>query len=262
MTYTTHGHHISGTVLNESERPSAVARCGGPGLCAQCSQEAATAQNKLRKEGIEETSENFKMGVETDNSGEDSVSNPNVEPPTEPGFYHYDGGNQKMVFILMPDGEWFVQWDNAEGPLACDWRYIEQALGVYNLRKLKPHAPDDWRVLTNLPVFLPGNNRNFEQAQGRAGIDHDGRIIITLQKEEMADELVEMAKRNILFQIAVDYRLPLDQLEKINNQFAMYVPADMDKVREVFRQNGYLDSDIPDLLQTFEKANIKFVEEK
>ena len=198
----------------------------------------------------------------SETTNEDVEPSVMVDPPTEPGFYHYDGGNQNMVFLLGPDDEWFVYFDNAEGPLPCDWGYIEQALDVYNLRKLQPSVPDDWRVLTNLPVFLPGNNRNFEEVQGRAGITHDGKIIVTLQEERMANELVEMAKQNFLFQIAIDYKMPVDEQKKLNNQFAINVPADMNKVREVFRMNGYLASDIPDLLESFETAGIKFMEKK
>ncbi len=189
-----------------------------------------------------------------------------VEPPTEPGFYHYDGGNQNMIFLLH-DKQWWTIFDNTTFD-KCEWGYIEQALGVYNLRKLKPSVPDDWRVLTNLPVFLPGNNRNFETLQGRAGITHDGKIIVTLLKEEMADELVEMSKKNLLLQIAVDYRLPLDQLEKINNQFAMDVPADRNKVREIMADamanSHYSDDDetIRAMLDALKDAGIKFMEEK
>lgn len=39
MTFTTHGHHIKGTILSVTARPN-IARCGGPGLCDICSTEA------------------------------------------------------------------------------------------------------------------------------------------------------------------------------------------------------------------------------
>lgn len=45
--YTQHGHHISGTPTDDVVRR--VARCGGPGLCPTCSQEASSAQ---RAEGM------------------------------------------------------------------------------------------------------------------------------------------------------------------------------------------------------------------
>lgn len=40
MTYTTHGHHIPGTVQDQDHKMP-IARCGGIGLCAACSIEAA-----------------------------------------------------------------------------------------------------------------------------------------------------------------------------------------------------------------------------
>lgn len=40
--FTKHGHHIPGTVLGE-ERPEKVIRCGGPGLCKECSEEVQRA---------------------------------------------------------------------------------------------------------------------------------------------------------------------------------------------------------------------------
>ena len=38
MAYTSHGHHISGTDLNN--RPRQVARCGGIALCRECNTDA------------------------------------------------------------------------------------------------------------------------------------------------------------------------------------------------------------------------------
>lgn len=51
--YTTHGHLIPGTDQNAPE-PEMRARCGGPGLCAQCSREAGafTNQNKTKESVI------------------------------------------------------------------------------------------------------------------------------------------------------------------------------------------------------------------
>jgi hypothetical protein len=39
MTYTTHGHHIPGTVKDDLH-PLSVARCGGVSCCAECKQQA------------------------------------------------------------------------------------------------------------------------------------------------------------------------------------------------------------------------------
>jgi hypothetical protein len=43
MTYTSHGHYIEGTI-NTVGRPDTRTRCGGPGMCAQCSKEAQRAK--------------------------------------------------------------------------------------------------------------------------------------------------------------------------------------------------------------------------
>lgn len=41
MAYTSHGHHIVGTMaVSVNDKPKNVARCGGPGLCRQCNAEA------------------------------------------------------------------------------------------------------------------------------------------------------------------------------------------------------------------------------
>lgn len=53
--YTSHGHHISGTILDESKPRPPIARCGGPGLCKSCSQEAMMAINQKEKTDMIET---------------------------------------------------------------------------------------------------------------------------------------------------------------------------------------------------------------
>lgn len=45
MPFTSHGHKVPG-LAEEGKFEGPVARCGGPGLCVKCSQEAA---NKLRE---------------------------------------------------------------------------------------------------------------------------------------------------------------------------------------------------------------------
>lgn len=47
--YTTHGHHISGTSMDEP--PKAVARCGGPLLCQTCAFEAGSATQPVPASG-------------------------------------------------------------------------------------------------------------------------------------------------------------------------------------------------------------------
>ena len=52
--------------------------------------------------------------------------------PTAPGFYHYSGGRQTMLFLLREPGDWLVIFNNGEMK-RCAWGYIEQALGVWTL---------------------------------------------------------------------------------------------------------------------------------
>ena len=40
MAWTTHGHHIPGTVKDDVMRPDRVGRCGGPKMCQKCQKEA------------------------------------------------------------------------------------------------------------------------------------------------------------------------------------------------------------------------------
>lgn len=50
MAYTTHGHHIAGTMTDDIQRP--VARCGGPALCRTCSAQAAVATTVADKKVV------------------------------------------------------------------------------------------------------------------------------------------------------------------------------------------------------------------
>ena len=59
-----------------------------------------------------------------------------------------------------------------------------------------------------IPVFLPGNDRNFNEIQGVAEINPEGQIIITLQHKEAGLELFKMKQEGILFACAFDYIPP------------------------------------------------------
>lgn len=198
---------------------------------------------------------------------QDEIRTVTVEAPKEPGFYRYDGGNQNMIFLLNAEGQWHAIFDNVSLN-ECEWGFIEQALSVFNLVKIRPQQLHDPQVAMSLPVFLPGNNRNWEEVQGRAIINNDGQIIVDIQNPDHAGELVEMAKKELLFQIAIDYRTPVDTQTKINNQFTMDVPADEGKVRETMADamanSGYSDDDetIKAILDALQDAGIKFFEEK
>ncbi len=84
-----------------------------------------------------------------DATPQDTSASVEVAPPTEPGWYAYDGGNQLMVFHLARDGsredglQWRAFFDNGTAD-RCEWSYIEQCLSVYNL---VPLIPADYRPL-------------------------------------------------------------------------------------------------------------------
>lgn len=65
-------------------------------------------------------------------SNEDLSASMVIAPPTEPGWYAYSGGGQVMTFQLDELGRWTVHFDNGDSG-KCEWGYIEQALGVWDL---------------------------------------------------------------------------------------------------------------------------------
>lgn len=58
--------------------------------------------------------------------------------PTAPGWYAYREGNsarENMIFhlrIVNGEHQWSVHFDNGDSG-DCNWGYIEQGLGVFNL---------------------------------------------------------------------------------------------------------------------------------
>lgn len=57
MTYTRHGHHIKGTVLEDRPIGLLTARCGGPGVCKDCSIDTTAALMKDVQEIVEKANE-------------------------------------------------------------------------------------------------------------------------------------------------------------------------------------------------------------
>jgi hypothetical protein len=51
MTYTSHGHHITGSPEDKGDIPP-KARCGGPGLCGLCSTEQSSWQQAADREAV------------------------------------------------------------------------------------------------------------------------------------------------------------------------------------------------------------------
>lgn len=73
-------------------------------------------------------------------SNEDGATTTTIPSPTEPGWYAYSGGRQLLTFRLDETGQWFVRFDNGD-VTKCEWGYIEQALGVWDLVPMSaPHG--------------------------------------------------------------------------------------------------------------------------
>lgn len=51
--FTSHGHPIPGAPYWPDQQPRNVARCGGPGLCPECSREAGHGNNKNQTDTID-----------------------------------------------------------------------------------------------------------------------------------------------------------------------------------------------------------------
>jgi hypothetical protein len=84
--------------------------------------------------------EDRKKGEITDDPNEHTVEHvapqPKLRQPRARGFYRYSGGQQIMIFLLATDGYWYTIFDNGD-MYRTEWGYIEQALGVYDLVKIK-----------------------------------------------------------------------------------------------------------------------------
>jgi hypothetical protein len=65
-----------------------------------------------------------------------------------------------------------------------------------------------WKAQMPLPVFLPGNNRDFQEIQGVAEINAEGQIVITLQHKDAGLALFKMKQEGILFACSFDYMDP------------------------------------------------------
>lgn len=64
------------------------------------------------------------------------------------------------------------------------------------------------KVQMPLPVFLPGNDRDWKEIKGVAEISADGEIHIKLERKEAGLELFQMQQDGILFALGFDYMGP------------------------------------------------------
>lgn len=105
--YTRHGHHITGTSIEEPI--PAKARCGGPGLCSDCSKDAAAASVKMEE-----------ILIETSGIEPDDTSDLTVESQEEYIWHHAPF----MGDSIVTEGYRYTHWtptlpDAPYGPIYC-----------------------------------------------------------------------------------------------------------------------------------------------
>lgn len=61
------------------------------------------------------------------------------------------------------------------------------------------------KMQTRIPVFLPGNQRDFLEINGVATISENGEINVTLQHPEHAMHLAAMANAGRIIALSFDY---------------------------------------------------------
>lgn len=179
------------------------------------------------------------------------------------GFHLYPGG-------ANVDGNVAEVWDK----LHSSWVGVKK--GQWIIRGLKGEFyPCDDEVFRDsyseveevptvayqdLPVFMPGNNRNWHRVDAKLTVTEDGRIEMQLLRDELHEELLRQWREGILMQVSFDYRTPPDDLEKINLHFAKDIPADDMEVGAILSDAGVRH--IGDVLRLFKLNGIKFMKEK
>lgn len=58
---------------------------------------------------------------------------------------------------------------------------------------------------TPIPVFLPGNNRDWSEVAGVATISEDGEIVIKLHSKEAAQHLIKLSLDKVIYAVSFDY---------------------------------------------------------
>lgn len=56
-----------------------------------------------------------------------------------------------------------------------------------------------------VPVFLPGNERNWEEVRGIASVNETGEIVVKLQNPKHAMKLAEDHRKGKLIAVSFDY---------------------------------------------------------
>lgn len=115
MSWTTHGHHIPGTMLDRSQRPASIAGCGGPSECTQCQRETR-ATSPLINQNIEKPTLN--------NAG---LTEPIKEGLPDPQLEEVFGDDEPTGFGFTGNLDQELDYQRSE-PSANRKRYIEAFL--------------------------------------------------------------------------------------------------------------------------------------
>lgn len=72
------------------------------------------------------------------------------------------------------------------------------------------------KLVATLPVFLPGNNRDWTKVDGVLNLTDDGEMAIRLRDNAHVGDLLAMAEANVLLQVSFDYRANDEALSRIH----------------------------------------------
>ena len=104
--FTSHGHPIPGAPYRPDQQPRNVARCGGPGLCPDCSREAtialAAATPHLRAAWEQEMAEKIRAKFLGPDFGRNPVNG--QDSPDAALHAAYDEGLQTALALLEGGG--------------------------------------------------------------------------------------------------------------------------------------------------------------
>jgi len=151
----------------------------------------------------------------------------------------------------------------------CADRYPDTIYFFADLSEVSETTPEPEEVVSyrELPVFMPGNNRNWEQVDGRLSVSQDGAIVLNLHKEELQEELLRQWRDNILWQVSFDYRMASSTMEKINTQYQVEYHDEntINKVHLAIQKHLSLEEDpdaVTDIVFAIQNAGILFRESK
>jgi len=72
---------------------------------------------------------------------------------------------------------------------------------------------------TPMPVYLPGQSRDWHRYSGIAKISKTGDIVIKLMDKRAAVGLIDMALEKNLLAVSFDYKLSEKQVEELNQRY-------------------------------------------